>query len=244
MGLTLDQVVPWGRSLAEYIRMFDLSDTDQRCKILDCGGGPASFNSEMTQLGYAVTSCDPGYAVTSCDPVYQFEIEAISQRVAATYPIIIQGVRANLEHYVWHEMRSPEQLGAVRMAAMTEFLADFPLGLQVQRYRPAALPNLPFADGSFDLALCSHLLFTYAEQLDLDFHLQAIAEMGRVAREVRIFPLLTLAGAPYPNLDAVIGYFRTKGDAIAIHPVPYEFQRGGNQMLVINRCDRDLGLKI
>jgi ubiquinone/menaquinone biosynthesis C-methylase UbiE len=119
------------------------------------------------------------------------------------------------------------------MAAMEQFLDDFCQGLQSQRYCPAALPNLPFATKTFDLALCSHLLFTYAEQLDFDFHLQAIQEMYRVAKEVRIFPLLQLSGMPYPHLETVMTHFRVQGYTIAVYPVTYEFQRGGNQMLLI-----------
>ena len=48
MVFKLDKVVPWGRSFADYRDMFDLSDRDLGLKILDCGGGPASFNAEMT----------------------------------------------------------------------------------------------------------------------------------------------------------------------------------------------------
>ena len=60
------------------------------------------------------------------------------------------------------------------------------------RYRNGELPTLPFADRSFDLALSSHFLFLYTEQFDESFHSSSIAEMGRVADEVRIFPLLAL----------------------------------------------------
>jgi len=45
------------------------------------------------------------------------------------------------------------------MAAMQEFLADYRAGGREGRYMAATLPHLPFADGAFDLALCSHLLF-------------------------------------------------------------------------------------
>ena len=38
------------------------------------------------------------------------------------------------------------------------------------RYVEAELPTLPFADRSFDLALCSHLLFLYSVQLGEEFH--------------------------------------------------------------------------
>ena len=51
------------------------------------------------------------------------------------------------------------------------------------------MPDLPFDDGAFDLALSSHLLFLYSEQFDLGFHVRALEEMLRVAAEVRVFPL-------------------------------------------------------
>lgn len=56
--------------------------------------------------------------------------------------------------------------------------------------RTDELPNLGFGNGVFDLALCSHFLFTYSEQLSIDFHVAAIGEMFCVAGEARIFPLL------------------------------------------------------
>ena len=75
------------------------------------------------------------------------------------------------------------------MEAMREFLADYDRGQQKGRYLPENLPSLPFRGNEFELALCSHFLFLYTEQLSLDFHKKAIAEIVRVAREVRIFPL-------------------------------------------------------
>jgi hypothetical protein len=52
MGLKLNQVIPWGRSLAEYIEMFHLTPKALSGQILDCAAGPASFNAEMTRQGY------------------------------------------------------------------------------------------------------------------------------------------------------------------------------------------------
>ena len=52
-----------------------------------------------------------------------------------------------------------------RMSAMKGFLDDYDLGRYEQRYIAAELPSLPFADGTFALALVSHLLFLYTEQL-------------------------------------------------------------------------------
>src|SRR5215471_7275287 len=56
--LTLDRVVPWGRSFDEYCRMFALEEPDLARRILGCGDGPASFNAVATRRGLTVTSCD------------------------------------------------------------------------------------------------------------------------------------------------------------------------------------------
>jgi hypothetical protein len=59
--MKLSEIIPWGRTFAEYRLMFDLSDADLNKRILGCGDGPASFNAEMTELGYTVVSIDPVY---------------------------------------------------------------------------------------------------------------------------------------------------------------------------------------
>lgn len=230
MGLKLDNVVPWGRSHSEYLRMFDLTLAELELKILDCGGGPASFNAEMNQQGYN--------NVISCDPVYQFSANEIARRIQATYPVIVEGLKADLDQYVWQgEITSATQLGKVRMAAMQQFLADFPEGKKSGRYVTAELPVLPFDRGQFDLALCSHILFTYSNLLDAAFHLHAILELCRVAREVRIFPLLDMSGEPSPHLSGTIMKLRQQGYQVQTRQVDYEFQRGGNQMLRILKME-------
>ena len=119
------------------------------------------------------------------------------------------------------------------MATMRAFLADFDAGRAAARYLTDALPGLSFADGQFDLALCSHLLFLYSEQLSLECHLAAIRELCRVAREVRICPLLALDCRPSPHIAPVQAQLRAAGFVAEIRRVPYEFQAGGNQMMQI-----------
>ncbi len=119
---------------------------------------------------------------------------------------------------------------------METFLADFPAGLREGRYIAAALPELPFGSSSFDLALCSHLLFTYSRLLSEDEHVAAIAEMCRVAGEGRIFPVLDMFdGGRSPHLEVAIGRLRLAGFTAELVRVPYEFQRGGNEMLRVLR---------
>jgi hypothetical protein len=223
---TLDQVVPWGRSFDEYRRMFALTEAELRLTILGCGDGPASFNAEATRRGAKVTSADP---------IYQWTTGQIQARIAATYDEILDQTRRNADEFVWDAILSVEELGQVRMAAMQEFLADYAPGKAEGRYVPAALPTLPFSDAAFDLALCSHFLFLYTDQLSEAFHRSAIQEMCRVAAEVRIFPLLALGGRRSPYVDQTIDDLRHSAFDVTIEHVPYEFQRGGNQMMRI-RC--------
>ena len=223
---TLDNVVPWRRSFDEYWRMFVLSEEDLHHRILDCGAGPASFNAVATRRGAPVVSVDP---------LYQFEADDIRDRIAATYPTILEETRRNEVEFVWNSIRSVEELGDIRMAAMTEFLADYPLGKAQGRYLHTELPDLRLADGSFDLALCSHFLFLYTTQLGLAFHRRAVRDMCRVAAEVRIFPLLALGATRSPYVDEVDDECRAVGFTVSIDKVPYEFQRGGNQMMRIKR---------
>lgn len=221
--MKLENVVPWGRCFDEYVKMFDLTSEELKLNILDCGGGPSSFNAQMTQLDGKVISCDP---------IYQFTAEELESRIQQIYDKMIAGVKETPEEFVWQEIASPEQLGEVRMAAMNKFLADFPQGILQKRYVKSELPNLPFTDGKFDLALCSHFLFTYSNILSADFHVDSIIEMRRVASEVRVFPVITqFSGETSPHLEVVISQLTSRGLQVEIRKVDYEFQKGGNQML-------------
>ena len=220
----LADVIPWGRSFDEYRRMFALAPADLLGPILGVGDGPASFNAEATALGHAVTSADP---------IYAFSADDIRSRVHACYDTVLRQVREQAHRFVWAEFPTPEALGAARLAAMNRFLADYDRGRREGRYVPASLPRLPFPTGHFDLCLCSHLLFLYSDHLDQAFHVDSIVEMLRVASEVRLFPLLDLSGAPSRHVDPVIASLRQAGFAPRIVKVDYEFQRGGNQMLVV-----------
>ena len=223
---TLDQVVPWGRSFDEYRRMFALTDADLERTIVDCGAGPASFNVHATRSGTRVVSCDP---------LYRWNADAIQQRIVATYDTILEQTRRNRDDFVWDAIASVDDLGRVRMAAMNDFLGDYVSGKSEDRYIEASLPSLPFGDDSFELALCSHLLFLYTTQLSEGFHRPAIREMCRVAAEVRIFPLVELGGTPSPYVDETVGEFREHGFSVSIEDVPYEFRRGAKQMMRLRR---------
>ena len=59
--------------------------------------------------------------------------------------------------------------------------------------------------------------------------------MLRVAREVRIFPLLDLTVQTSSHLEPIMTTLGQRGYHCQIETVRYEFQRGGNKMLRITR---------
>jgi SAM-dependent methyltransferase len=225
MSFTLENIVPWGRSFDEYVAMFALSDADLKGRILGCGDGPASFNARLTKRGGQVLSVDP---------LYRFSVEDIHRRIEETFDEVMEQTRQNRNEFNWTSISTVDELGRLRRAAMEEFLSDYCLGKRKGRYVDGVLPHLPFADGEFDLALCSHLLFLYSEQLSREFHVASIREMCRVAGEVRVFPLLELGSRKSRHFHAVAEELTAEGKAVAIVSVPYEFQRGGNQMMKIS----------
>src|SRR5258705_7189987 len=202
--------------------MFALTDADLTSSILGCADGPASFNAEATARGHSVVSCDP---------IYRFSTGQIRQRIRDTTEVILEQTRRNRHEFVWTSIQSVEQLRDIRTSSMATFLDDFEAGKRQGRYVVAELPTLPFANATFRLALCSHLLFLYSAQLSEDFHVSAALEMCRVAAEVRIFPLVALGSVQSAHVAAVTDRLRQAGHEVRIEKVDYEFQRGGNEMM-------------
>lgn len=224
MAYTYESAVPWGRSFDDYVQMFRLSESDLQLKILGCGDGPAGFNAQMAKRGHSTVSCDP---------LYQFSAPQIRQRIEETYDNIIAQTYNNLDRFLWTTITSVDDLGRVRRAAMNEFLDDYDQGKRDSRYVAAELPDLPFADGTFDLALCSHFLFLYSPILSLELHERSIAAMCAVAKEVRVFPTLTYDSDRSPYVEPVLAGLKKAGKRPSLERVSYEFQKGGNEMLRI-----------
>lgn len=223
MAFKLNQVVPWGRNLEEYRRMFQLTDEDMHKKIAGFGDGPASFNCEGHEIGADITSFDI---------IYQFTKEELAQRIEEVRVTVMQQMRENTENYVWTQIHSVEELEAIRMGAMKVFLEDYEKGKEEKRYCFHELPNrLPVADKCYDIGLSSHFLLMYTS-LGYEFHIGAISEMLRVCREVRIFPIVDLDGKADEMISRVISYFQ-RDFQCEIRKTEYEFQREANKLLVI-----------
>lgn len=217
-----DKIVPWGRSYTEYVSMFNLSPGFLSKKVLGCGDGPAAFNGVANAFGANVTSIDPIFKLSKND---------IEKRIKETFTEIIDETKANMDKFNWEQFGSIEGLGTIRMKSMKQFLNDYEEGKEEGRYIEASLPDLPFSDNSFDIILCSHFLLLYSKTLDLDFHIKAIDEMLRVGNEIRIFPVVDLNSNLSEHLEAIMKKYPNS----ELVKVNYEFQKGGNQMLRIEK---------
>jgi hypothetical protein len=225
MAFELKNAVPWGRSLEEYIKIFKLTDSDLNTRIISFGDGPASFNSEMTKLDKMVVSLDP---------IYQFTKAELKQRIDETKETVIEQTRLNQENFVWKSIKNIDELEQIRMGAMANFIDDFEIGKEQQRYIYHELPTqTKYNSQEFDLGLSSHFLILYS-QLGLDFHIQSISEILRICKEIRIFPILNLNATKSEVLEDIIAHFNSDF-IVTIEKSDYEFQKNGNEMLVIKR---------
>lgn len=204
--MQFESVVFYGRLGEQALAMFNLADELPRWRgasVLDCPGGPGSLPARLRREG-----CD----VTAVDPLYALAPDELERRALA-----------DLDHTMAVQATSPTlrpdfDLEACRqehLDTLWEFLAD--RRAHPDRYVAASLPDLPFADGSFDLVLCGHLLFAYApladgglmagEGLDLAWHRRALAELCRVSRrQVRLYPAHTIAleARRHPYAEALL----------------------------------------
>ena len=213
------------RSAHEYLAMFDLDLGELRNRrVLDCPAGAASFTAACAKGGVDAVAVDSAYVQPHTALVDHARAETGRGNAY---------VRAHAEHYVWRFFSDADEHDRSRLAAVEQFAGD--LAAAPQRYVAGSLPTLPFADRDFDLALSSHLLFTYDDRLDAAFHLAASRELLRVSEEVRIFPLLGVTGRRSDFVPEVVRAIQDDGFEVVIGQVDYEFQRGGNEMLLARR---------
>ncbi|MFD6107456.1 hypothetical protein ACFWFQ_32875 [Nocardia salmonicida] len=218
------EILVSSRSLGEYQAMFALTEDDLGRRILDCPGGAAGFAAEVMERGGDVTACDIAY--------FDNGVEHVAATAVAEADRGNEYVRQHADAYRWTFFADPDEHRRARRESAQHFATH--TRTSPERYIPARLPTLPFADNTFDLALSSHLLFSYADDLDYTFHHQAIIELARVATtEVRLFPLIPIgSSARYPQLDQLLADLSHSGIRGRIVEVDYEFQAGAHEMLV------------
>ncbi|KEF42289.1 MAG: hypothetical protein ER33_06300 [Cyanobium sp. CACIAM 14] len=192
--MDLPRVVFFGRTGAEALEFFNLDLSAWRgCRVLDCPGGPGTLTALARGAGVDCMAVDPLYALSLADLERRCrdDVALTLERLAVS-----PAVRPGFDLSVFR---------TGKLEALETFLAD--LRDHPEAYRAAALPCLPFAEGSFDLVLSGHLLFSYAPiaagglskqpDFDLPWHRRALVELLRVSRrEVRIYPAHTIERRP------------------------------------------------
>ena len=225
MAFLLEKVVPWGRTMEEYVKMFSLSETDLSKKIASFGDGPASFNYESTIAGHEIRSFDI---------IYQFIKEQIESQIYKTKDVVMQQMQQNMQNYIWSDIKDLADLEETRMSAMRLFLNDFNNGKHDGRYVYHELPNRTvYDDDTFDIGLSSHFLLMYTG-LGYDFHIQSIDEILRICKEVRITPIVDLDGNPTELTEKIVEHYK-KTHQVEIVETSYIFLKNGNQMLCIRK---------
>ena len=228
-ALELPAVSFFGRTLAEYAQFFalDLAALKRR-DVLDVAAGPSSFTA---------AACLRGIDAVAVDPLYASAPAELAARVEADYAHMFARMRERRRLFRFRNFPSIDAAETERRLAAQRFLTDFDAQRFYGRYVGAALPHLPFFDGTFDLVLCAHLLFAYASRFDFDWHLAACRELVRVsAGEVRLHPIVGLDGRTYPGLPRLRRELKAGGIASELVRVDYEFFVGTDTMLILKRA--------
>lgn len=225
-GLVLDQVVLVGRMLDEYSRIFGLDLEEMRGRrVLDVASGVSSFCAEANAFGIDATACDA---------IYEFSEPKIRARCAGDLEKVARAMEG-LPTYRWEVFGSVEAMREQRERACLAFLKDYPAH-RGTRYVPGSLPSLPFADASFDLTLCSYLLFVYEEHFSYDFHRQSVNEIMRVTRdEARFYPTVNYECTPSSHLTRMVEDEAMRHLRFEIVPTSFEFLRNSNNYLRVTR---------
>ncbi len=226
--LVVPSVAFFGRTLSEYEQFFALDiESLQGMSVLDVAAGPSSFTAE---------ACRKGIDAVAVDPLYGSTLQTLSTHVQIDYRRMLSQMRAKPELLCFRSFRSIEEAEESRRAAAGRFLTDYEQHFVHNRYVGAALPQLPFLDGAFDMVLCAHLLFVYSRRFGYQFHLDACRELVRVSREeVRLHPLVGLGGRQYADIDRLRTDLEASGISSRIDSVDYEFFKGTDSMLVLKK---------
>ena len=224
-GLQLDRVVLLGRTFDEYRRYFLLNPEDLVGKtVLDVASGVSSFCAEANARGIRVTSFDPIYSLTP---------EKIAERCEPDLQSVFRAI-GSVPTYRWTYYKTPERMRDFRQRAYRIFLSDYKA--HRERYVAGELPNLPFADGSFDLTLESYFLFAYQDRLSYEFHRDSILEIMRVTRgEARIYPTVTFEAEPSHYLPLLRSDPALRDFEFTVIKTDFEFLLNSNSFLRVRR---------
>lgn len=230
----MSNLVLWGHGQDDYQEMFDINLNDIAGRVLEYSSGPSAFNTDLHKKG---KDC------VSADPLFSLDDATLKSKVSLIFADMAEKITNDHDKFDFSKIGGLTRLLEKRQAGMKKFFKDFDLGLTQQRYLPLQTRTLPFDDFYFDLALSSHYFFGQIDNLDLNLHLQILKELARVAKEVRIFPLIDRHGGPSPFLGPVLLALQQENFGTEVRSVDYSLQSQGNAMLRIWAQTCPLGTK-
>lgn len=215
--------VLWGHHISEYQEMFDLSDKMLEESVLEYGCGASAFNAELQQRKHDV--------VKSIDPLFKLSKPALEKEVKHCFDDRVKQVLKDPQQFNVESYGGMDAFLESRREGMASFFADYTKGVSETRYQALPDGKLPFEDFSFHLALSSHYLFADPATQSIEFHLETIRDLARVAKEVRIFPLIEREGAPSSLLGPVLLGLQQANFGAEVREVSCALYPEGNAML-------------
>lgn len=215
--------VAWVYNLEEYQQIFNLTENDLSSSILEFPAGMGSFNAQMHALGKRVISGDV---------FYEDDSASVERHTAKAFARYAQFLKDNPDRLTENSSAAVDAVIAGWQVTYQQFLEDYEQGWQQQRYQALSLPSLPFEDHQFDLALCSDLVFQQSMQ-SVDQVEKMVSELSRVAKELRIFPLLNEQGDISDHLGPIMLQLQQLNFGVEVKEVPYQVLSGSNAMLRI-----------
>lgn len=212
-----------GYGIDDYVNMFSLSENELDMHIIDCYAGASCFTKEMTMKKRKVVACDP---------LYGKSLATIKTTIEEAKQNLLKQVKLHPEGFTFTN-KQVQQLMDEHEKKVAAFMDDLQQGLNEKRYTSDAVPRYHFKEEQFDLALVSHYLFTYSDEFSVDFHVNAIQELTRIANEVRIFPLVTKDSHLSPYVGEVVVRLQALELGVEIRGVRFEIQKHGNAMMRI-----------
>ncbi|EHL31657.1 hypothetical protein [Legionella drancourtii] len=224
------KLVLWGHSVDEYREMFDLSQKDMNSRILEYGCGPSAVNAQQVH---------EAHEAVSCDPLFVLDKDTLFSKAVMIFAQMADEVRQEQDQFDFSNVGGLDKLIEQRQQGMKQFFADYEQGKAEGRYYGVEDYHLPYPDFSFDFALSAHYLFADLEEQTVEFHLNVIRELARVAAEVRIFPLIDRKGNTSELLGPVLLQLQKENYGVEVREVDYHLHKAENAMLRIwaQKCD-------
>ncbi len=219
--------VLWGHHVSEYQEMFDLSEEMLTQAVLEYGCGASAVNAELYAANHQ--------KMISIDPLFKHSKSELQLEITQVFDERVKEVLEDPKQFNVKSYGGMDAFLTSRRNGMALFLEDYEQGVLDGRYKPllddADNAILGFDDFRFDLALSSQYLFAGSRELSADFHLKAISQLARVAKEVRIFPLIERGGEPSALLGPVLLGLQQANFGAEVREVRCALYPEGNAML-------------